>query len=51
MKALRVKGNLSVEELKKCYLGSKDKRERMRWQGLWLIKDGMNAPAVAKIVC
>ena len=50
MKALEVIGDLSAEELKGRYLGCKNKRERMRWHGLWLVKSGMNAPAVAKVV-
>jgi len=50
MKALRVNGKLSIEALKRRYLVSKDKRERIRWHSLWLIKSGLNAPSVAKVV-
>lgn len=50
MRKLKVKGKLDEGELKRRYLTAEDKRERTRWQVLWLVKGVMSVREVSKVV-
>lgn len=48
-KRIKIEPHLSIEELKKRYRGSSEKRERSHYQIIWLLAQGKTTTEVAEI--